>query len=100
MGPCVCVCVLCVYLCVCVWCVSYALCVCMRTCAHPCSNCHVSDRELQEENRQTESERLALDRALQNEKAANQSQAARISRLEKDLRDLRVELEQKIEIGK
>ena len=72
-----------------------------QACARVHTHTHIvlSLRELQEENRQTESERLALDRALHSEKATNQSHTARISRLEKDLRDLRVELEQKIEIG-
>ena len=70
-----------------------------HTHTHAHTYCPVCLRELQEENRQTESERLALDRALHSEKATNQSHTARISRLEKDLRDLRVELEQKIEIG-
>ena len=56
-------------------------------------------RELQEENQQTEGERASLNRALQNETATGKDQMARIVRLEKDLRDLRVELEQKIEMG-
>ena len=63
------------------------------------TGCCVIFRELQEENRQTESERLLLDRALHGEKTTNQNNQARLALLEKDLRDMRVELEQKIEIG-
>ncbi|XP_076455304.1 uncharacterized protein LOC143289931 isoform X2 [Babylonia areolata] len=55
-------------------------------------------KELQEEARQNEYQRCCLEEALQKEKAASRSQAERIPRLERDIRDLRVELEQKIEI--
>ncbi|KAL8561181.1 hypothetical protein ACOMHN_029252 [Nucella lapillus] len=64
-----------------------------------CSDLKTTFKELQEEFRHSESERASLERALQNEQSGNRNQNERVMRLEKELRDLRVELEQKIEMG-
>ena len=58
-----------------------------------------SCRELEKQNKETECERLSLQQDLQNEKMTKIRAESRISELEKNMRDVRVEMEQKIETG-
>lgn len=60
--------------------------------------CH--NREIEEEDRQLSSQKSLLEKRLQEEISNSRTQVSHANRLEKNVRDLRVELEQKIEIGK
>lgn len=58
------------------------------------------DRRVEGEKRQMSTEIELLDSQLHDEQEEQEVKAERISRLEKDLRDLRAQLEHKIELGK
>lgn len=56
-------------------------------------------RELEVEKKNMNEEINMLEQQLQDEQEASDDKTKRMSKLEKDIRDLRVQLEQKIEIG-
>lgn len=56
-------------------------------------------RHVEGERRQMSTEIELLDSQLHDEQEEHEVKAERISRLEKDLRDMRVQLEHKIELG-
>ena len=57
-------------------------------------------RRVEEERKRLQSEVGLLDGQLHEEQDANDDKSDRVTRLEKDLRNIRVQLEQKIELGK
>ena len=56
-------------------------------------------RELEQEKKNMNEEINMLEQQLQDEQEASDDKVKRMSKLEKDIRDLRVQLEQKIETG-
>ena len=59
----------------------------------------ITIRELEQEKKNMNEEINMLEQQLQDEQEANDDKVKRMSKLEKDIRDLRVQLEQKIETG-
>ena len=58
-----------------------------------------TSRDLQEDKHQLSEERSRLERALAETRGGTETQEARVLTLERQQRDMRVELEQKMEIG-
>lgn len=56
-------------------------------------------RELEQEKKNMNEEINMLEQQLQDEQEASDDKVKRMAKLEKDIRDLRVQLEQKIETG-